>query len=392
MDANLAAAIELMAVPGEAGRESAICAELRRRLAALGVPEGCMTNDNAHRRSELAGGEVGNLIVRLDGRGRGERRMLTTHMDTVPGAVGSKPRLDGDRVRNDAPGKALGADARAGCACLLAAVAALVAKRGDHPPRTLVFFVQEEIGLAGSKQLDVTLLGSPLPAMAFNFDGGDAEEIANAVIGTERLHVELSGVAAHTSRAQKGISCAVILAEALAELERDGWVGEVQRDGGWATANLGILRGGAGSNVVMPELYALAECRSFDLGFRARVLEAWRAAFRAAVERANAKAASRGVEGRAAVSFRPGPEYPPYSLPEDAPSVLAARRAIEGLGRAPRLFRHAGGMDSCNLVTKGIPAVGLGMGDRQAHSAGEWLDVPHFLDACRLAAALAVGG
>ncbi|HOX05764.1 MAG TPA: M20/M25/M40 family metallo-hydrolase [Planctomycetota bacterium] len=389
MDRNLTAAIELMAVPGEATKEAVIAAELRRRLAVLGVPASCIVDDGAHGR--IGGGEAGNLIVRLDGRGRGERRMLTTHMDTVPGAVGSKPRLDGERVRNDAPGKALGADARAGCACLLGAIEALMAKRGDHPPRTFVFFVQEEIGLVGSKHLDAKLLGEPFPAMAFNFDGGDAEEIANAVIGTERLHIDLTGVAVHTSRAQLGISCAVILAEALAELERDGWVGEVKRDGGWATSNLGILRGGTGSNVVMPELYALAEVRSFDLGFRAKVLEAWRTAFRAAVERANAKAAGRNVTGHAAVAFRPGPEYPPYTLPEDAPVVLAARRAIEALGRTPRLFKHAGGMDSCNIVVKGIPAVGLGMGDRGAHSVDEWLDVPHFLDACKLAVSLATG-
>ncbi len=389
MNPNLTAAMELMSVPGEATRESVIAAELRRRLAALGVPEGCIVDDGANRR--IGGGEAGNLIVRLDGHGRGERRMLTTHMDTVPGAVGSKPRLEGERVANDAPGKALGADARAGCACLLAAIEALMAKKGDHPPRTFVFFVQEEIGLVGSKHLDASLLGDPRPAMAFNFDGADAEELANAVIGTERLHIDLTGLAVHTSRAAQGISCAVILAEALAALEADGWVGEVTRDGGWATSNLGVLRGGTGSNVVMPELYALAEVRSFDLGFREKVLDAWRAAFRSAAERANGKAASRGVEPRAAVAFRPGPEYPPYALPDDAPVVLAARRAIEALGRTPRLFKHAGGMDCCNIVTKGIPAVGLGMGDRGAHSVGEWLDVPHFLDACKLAVALATG-
>jgi tripeptide aminopeptidase len=48
-------------------------------------------------------------------------------------------------------------------------------------------------------------------------------------------------------------------------------------------------------------------------------------------------------------------------------------------------------MDTCNVVAKGIPAVGLGMGDRAAHSVDEWVDVPHFLDACRLAVDLATG-
>lgn len=390
MDPNLALVIELMAVPGEAGKESRIARRVRDILVEMGVPVSSIVHDEAHRRSEF-GGEVGNMVVRLGGRRPGAHRMLTTHLDTVPGAVSSQPHLEGDRVINAAPGKALGADARAGVACLLAAARALVDRKGDHPPRTLVFFVQEELGLVGSKGLDIGLFGRPLPEMCFNFDGSDADEVANVVIGTERLHIELSGVAAHTLRADKGISCAVILAEALAELERDGWVGLVQRDGGWATSNLGILRGGTGSNVTMPELYALAECRSFSLGFRGQVIAAWRDAFRHAVERANAKAAARGVSGCAAVNFRPGPEYPPYELPEDAPVVLVARRAIEKCGRTSRLLRHAGGMDTCNVVAKGIPAVGLGMGTRQAHSAEEWLDVPHFLNACRLAVELAVG-
>jgi tripeptide aminopeptidase len=317
--------------------------------------------------------------------------MLSTHMDTVPGAVGSEPRLDGDRIVNDAEGSALGGDARCGVAVLLAAARALMKKKGDHPPRTLCFFVQEEVGLVGTSHLDVSLLGEPLPDACFNFDGGDIEQIANRVIGTERMNINLTGVAVHTALAYKGINCAVIFAEALAEIAREGWFGEVKRDGGWATSNVGVIRGGTGSNVTMPELYALAECRSFDYDFRCRVLDAWRAAFRGAVERANTAAEERGVEGLAGVEFSQGPEYKPYALPADHPAVVAAWEAIEKTGRKPGLFDHAGGMDTCNIVSKGIPAVGLGMGDRAAHSIDEWINVPHFLDACRVAVELAVG-
>jgi tripeptide aminopeptidase len=390
MDPNVRTLIELIRIPGETGREEAISAEVAGRLREMGVPPEDIASDGAHRRSEY-GGEVGNLVVRFPGRRAGEHRMLSTHLDTVPGAVGSEPRLEGDRIVNAAPGRALGGDARCGVACLLAAARALAERKGDHPPRTLCFFVQEEVGLVGSGHLDVSLLGDPPPEVCFNFDGGDVARVANRVVGTERMKIDLTGVAAHTSRAGQGISCAVIFAEALAEIQREGWFGEVRRDGGWAASNLGVVRGGSGTNVTMPELHALAECRSFDLDLRARVLGAWRAAFEGAVERANAAAARRGVEGRAAVAFSPGPEYKPYALAEDHPAVVTARRAVERTGRTAVLFDHTGGMDTCRLVSRGIPAVGLGMGDHAAHSAGEWIDVGQFLDACRVAVELALG-
>jgi tripeptide aminopeptidase len=391
MDENVRTLIELIRVPGEAGKESAISAEVRRRLREMGVPAGNMVTDNAHQQSEY-GGEIGNLIVRVPGTRPGPHRMLSTHLDTVPGAVGSEPRVDGERIVNAAAGKALGGDARCGVAILLAAARALMEMKGDHPSRTLCFFVQEEVGLVGSKALDVSLLGDPIPDEGYNFDGGDMEQIANKVVGTERMNIEVRGLAAHTGRAGQGISAAVIFAEALAELKREGWVGEVTRDGGWATSNIGIVRGGTGSNVTMPELYGLAECRSFGLDYRAKVLAAWRAAFEAAAARANQEARLRDVEPCAAVSFSQGPEYRPYELPADHATVVAAKRAIENVGREPVIFEHRGGMDTCNIVAKGIPAVGLGMGDRRAHSVEEWIDVNHFLDGCRVAIELATEG
>ncbi|MBT4502405.1 MAG: hypothetical protein HOC74_32020 [Gemmatimonadetes bacterium] len=50
---------------------------------------------------------------------------------------------------------------------------------------------------------------------------------------------------------------------------------------------------------------------------------------------------------------------------------------------------HAGGMDCCQIAARGIPSIGLGMGEFAAHSVDEWVDVPEFLKACKVAVALA---
>ena len=101
----------LLPIEGAPSKEAAVAAEIRERLIAAGVPAESIVHDNAQDQSEY-GGEVGNLIVHLDGHRQGPRVMFSTHMDTVPDAVGCKPRLEREsaRIVNDAPGRALGGD------------------------------------------------------------------------------------------------------------------------------------------------------------------------------------------------------------------------------------------------------------------------------------------
>ena len=158
--------MQLLSIPGPPGEELAVVDYLRRELTAMGVGAESILTDKAHEQSEY-GGNTGNLIVRLDGHGRGPRRLFSAHMDTVPGAVGAIPRLDATNgtIVNDALGKALGGDNRTGCAVLMQVARLLCGRAADHAPTTLVFFVQEEVGLVGARGMDVPLLGLPTATM-----------------------------------------------------------------------------------------------------------------------------------------------------------------------------------------------------------------------------------
>lgn len=129
MDRNVTELMDLLVVPGASTKEEEINEYLIARLLDLGVPREAIQSDETHRQSEY-GGAVGNLVVRLDGHGRGERIMLSTHMDTVPSVVGCKPKIDGDRIVNAASDRALGGDARCGCVCVLVAIRAVLDLRG----------------------------------------------------------------------------------------------------------------------------------------------------------------------------------------------------------------------------------------------------------------------
>jgi tripeptide aminopeptidase len=381
--------LALLAIPGPPAEEAAVAEHLRGALVAAGVDPGCITMDEAQRQSEY-GGNTGNLIVRLDGHRRGPRRMFSAHMDTVPGAAGAIPRLDeaGGRIVNDAPGKALGGDNRTGCAVLLHIARTLCQRRGDHSPTTLVFFVQEEVGLVGSRGLDVSRLGEPKPAMCFNFDIDDADEFITAVIGTERFTIDIEGIAAHSGiNPADGVSAAMIAAVALTELTHGGWHGVIAKPDGRGTANVGILRGGTGSNVVMPALHILAEARSYDVAFRKSIIRVWQETF---VRAAAACRNRTGVAGQ--VRFGPGPTYEAFALEKSSAVVQTALAAAQRCGLNPRCMSNDGGMDANWIVAHGIPTVTIGCGQRHIHMPAEEVDLRQFTLACRLAVELATDG
>lgn len=387
-DETLNDLLTLLPIPGPPAQEGEVAAWLRARLASMGIPDGQMVHDRAQEQSEY-GGEVGNLIVHLPGRLPGPRLLFSTHMDTVPIAVGCRPRLDTERGRivNDAAGTALGGDNRLGCAALLHLARALLARSGDHPPVALVFFVQEEVGLVGSRGLDLALLGDPLPEMCVNLDGGPADEFVTAVIGAERFTVDVTGIAAHAgAHPADGLSAAVLASRAIAGLDAAGWHGRIEKPEGVGSANVGILRGGQGSNVVMPHLHILAEARSHDPAFRRRIIERWQEEFtRVSEEMCN----SKGERG--SVAFGSGPTYEAFALDESEAVVQSALAAAQRMGMAARLVSNDGGMDANRIVAHGIPALTVGVGQRSVHQPEEWIDLADFERVCRLLVEMAAG-
>ncbi len=374
----------LLPIKGAPGHEGAIAAELRERLIAAGVPADNILHDNAQDQSEY-GGEVGNLIVHIDGRRQGPRVMFSTHMDTVPDAVGCEPRLEKaeGRIVNDAAGRALGGDNRLGCAILLTLARELVALKGDHQSATLVFFIQEEVGLVGARGLDLSKLGEPRPSMCVNLDGGPVHELVTAVTGTQRFTIDISGIPSHAGRPGGGVSAGIIASTALAQLHADGWHGVIERDGKQGSANLGIVEGGQGSNVVMPAMSILAEARSHNPEFRARIIEAWKDAFCSAIDKVEN---SQGDKG--AVSFGPGPTYESFALSDDEPIVRKTVAAADKCGFEIKTVTNNGGMDANWIVAHGIPAVTIAVGQRQVHTADEWIHLGDFEKALRLVVAL----
>lgn len=373
----------LLVVPGRSREEGRIQQAIRDELVAMGVAESAIEADTAHKRIP-GGGEAGNLIVKLPGTRRGPRRLLMAHVDTVPICFGADPVIRGDRIVSRNPTTGLGGDDRAGVGVILTAVREILQQQLPYPPLTLLFCVQEEIGLYGARYVSVPKLGKP--SLCFNFDGGAPSEICIGATGDYAIEITVHGQASHAGvHPELGVSAITIAAMAIADLQVNGWLGTIEKGKRRGTSNVGIVHGGDVTNVVTPLVTLKAEARSHDPVFRKKIVEAFEKAF---VQAARLKSAD-GKTGR--VEFRAELKYESFCLPTDAPVVDSVRTAIHAAGLKPSLRIGNGGLDANWMVAHGLPTVTLGCGQNQIHTVDEFLHIPSFLDGCRVALHLATG-
>jgi tripeptide aminopeptidase len=380
--------MRFLAVEGITGQEKAVAAETARALQEVGVPAGAIRYDNAHERIPLPT-QTGNLLVHLPGNRPGPRLLFMTHLDTVPLCAGAVPVRTGARIKAKGA-TALGGDNRTGVAVLVTLAATLRERGLPHPPLTLLFTVREESGLFGARHLDPRELGDV--RMGFNVDGGKASDLAIGAVGAERWEVDITGKASHAGvHPDKGISSTLVAALALADIHKGGWFGKIRKKDGAGTSNVGSFGGkdgksaGEATNVVTDYVHIRGEARSHDTKFAKAIVKAYKEAFTGAAGKV------LDHEGRKAkVKFASRLDYYPFKLKENAPVVLQAEAAARKIGLEPNLRVGDGGLDANWLVKHGIPTVTFGAGQNKIHTIEEYVEIPLFLEGCRMALALAV--
>lgn len=381
-DAAIRRVMDLIEIPGKSCHEDLVAEYLTKALVKAGVSKKSLTHDTAHRRSP-AGGNLGNMIVKLPGTVKGPRRLLMAHMDTVPLAVGCKPIRKGNIVRPKERTTALGGDNRAGCATVLSAVCELLEQKIDHPPLTLLFTVQEEIGLRGARFLTASKLGKP--ELCFNWDGRDPAGLVIGAVGANYLSVDITGIASHAGvHPEDGVNAAVVASVALADLQQNGWHGLIEKGKQAGTSNLGVIEGGAATNVVMPECKLQAEARSHQRKFRDRITSEFEKAFSRAVK------SVKTADGRTGqFTMTEDVRYEAFKIKASDACVKMAMKAVESLDLKAHTIIGNGGLDANWLTAHGFPTVTMGCGQHSIHTVDEFLDVDEYLNACDVALKLA---
>ena len=378
--------MKMMAIAGPSGRESAIMRFITEALCRAGLAKSAFKFDHAHRHSPFEGC-CGNLIVKLPGTGRlrrAPRRLLMAHVDTVPICVASKPVRQGGWIRSGRHDTGLGADNRSGAAAVLHAAVSILEKKLAHPPLTLLWTVQEEVGLIGARHVSIRDLGKP--RLAFNFDSGAPEKLIIGATGAYRMTIDVEGIASHAGvHPDMGVSAVVIASLAIAQLHKDGYLGTVCKGRRTGTSNIGVIQGGQATNVVTPHVRLAAELRSHNPTFRNVILDRFRRAFQRAARQVRNKAGACGK-----IRFDVRIDYEAFKLNRREAAVVAARDAAQAVtGRTPEMTIVNGGLDANWLTCRGIATVTLGAGQHGAHTVDEVLNISEFLGGCRMAVRLA---
>jgi tripeptide aminopeptidase len=379
--------LRLLAVDGITGQEEAIGQAVVAELIAGGVPRKSIRFDKAHTKIPLPT-QTGNLIVTLPGTRVAPRRLFMAHLDTVPLGAGAVPRRKGTRII-PAGKTALGGDDRTGVGCLLTMILTLLEAKLPHPPLTILFTVREESGLWGARFIDASDLGHP--ALGFNVDGRSPREITIGAVGAERWDAEIFGRAAHAGvHPEEGVSAALVAGLALAQVHQDGWFGKVKRNGREGTSNVGSIgdrdgrSAGQATNVVTDYVLVRGEARSHDPKFVRQITAAYRDAF----ERA-ARQVKNIRDESARLKFHKRLDYHPFRLKENSPVVRLTQAACAQAGWTPMLRITNGGLDANWMTRHGIPTITFGAGQNEIHTVEEYVEIADYLDACRLALALA---
>lgn len=358
----------LCAIASPFGRERACAGAVARELRTMGID---VEEDGA---AAGSGAECGNLLARIPGRG--ERTiLLCAHLDTVPEAGRIEPVVeDGGWV--SAGDTILGADNKAAVAVILE-LARRVAIEGSPVGLELLFTVSEENALAGAKAFDVTSLRS---AWGYVFD--HASPIGEIVVASPtyyRLDAAFHGAAAHAGiRPEDGRSAIEAAARAVAAMT----LGRIDRE---TTANIGTIDGGqaGGTNVVPERCRLVGEARSLDPAKAEAVVAGL---IEHIHDAANTPHCACDVDVTTARLFDG------YRHPANAPAVLAAERALAGLGYATARRTTGGGSDANVFEAAGLHCTNLANGTEHNHETRErvavaalegMLDVAFaLLDAC----------
>jgi tripeptide aminopeptidase len=319
----------------------AVSAELR----GLGLS---VTEDDA---GAAIGGDCGNLLARIPGRG--ERWLLfCAHLDTVPAAAPIEPVVR-DGAWQNANEAILGADNKVAVATMLALARRLAAAPAEVGVE-LLFTVGEELALAGAKEFEVGVLRSRL---GYAFDS--ASPLGGVVVDSPthyRIAAELRGVAAHAGvRPEMGRSAILAAARAIANMR----LGRIDSQ---TTANIGTIGGGSAANVVPDRCWLVGEARSLE-GARAEQL---------ASELVECLTdAANDPECECDLDVTVERQFEGYRVRPSSPEVALAFDALRDCGHEPAPTTSGGGSDANALRAHGVAVLNLANGTERNHEPGE---------------------
>ncbi len=266
----------------------------------------------------------------------------------------------------------LGADDKAGIACIMSAAAQLMAHPEiPHGPVRICFTCDEEIG-HGVDHVDLKTLGAHV---GYTLDGGGTGEIDGETFSADLAVVTITGVNIHPAIARGRMINAVRIAAAFVErmpwqalspettCDRARFLHPYKIDGGVASTSIRVL------------------LRDFDtpkLAEKAKLLQG-------IAELLMAEHPGAKIDVKVTPQYRNMAE----GLVKEPRALDFAEVAMKRVGLSPKRTIVRGGTDGSRLTELGLPTPNLSCGEHNLHSPLEWTCVEEMEIAARVLVELA---
>lgn len=352
---------ELVKIYAPSGGEKEVFEYLKKALKRLGAR---VSEDKAN---EVTGGNSGNLIAVFSANCEGLPSVaFTGHMDCVEVCKGIEPVLE-DGVFRSKGDTILGGDDKAGVAAILEGLAMMKETMIPHGKITVIFTIEEESSLGGSKNFDKKYAEGVDFGYVLDADG-PAGTVINEGPSEYKVFCTMHGKAAHAGiEPEKGINAIKMAAHAISKMPS----GRIDEE---TTCNVGVIEGGTATNVVAAKCTIQAEVRSRSREKLMKVVGEMVDACK------SAEAAFPG--GKAEVEATE--LYTGFKVDPQHPAVRLFRQACGAKGFKVQMSATGGGSDA-NWFNKGaFPALLVGVGMTDFHTPAESLKEKDLYDAAEL--------
>ena len=353
--------IEMTKIDATSNKELPMQKYMERELRKLG---GKVFVDNAGKKFDTTA--QGNVMARFAGTVKSKPFILCAHLDTVAPCTNVKASIKNGKVVTD--GKTvLGADDRAGLAIILEVIKTLKESKEDYPPIEVACTLCEEDGMYGAKYFDASFLQG---REGLILDDEYPEELIINAPKAYVFRIKIIGKAAHAGVCpEKGISALEVAAKAISMMK----LGRIDK---LTVANLGIVSGGMGTNVVMPEIYIKGEARSRNLPALEKQVKHMKECFKKAE-----KFYTKKIDGKIVkpvIKIEQELKYPLLDISKKLPLIKYILSRAKANGIKMETKSCGGGFDSNILASKGLLMPIIGVGYHDNHTVKEWLDIKAF--------------
>lgn len=352
---------DLVKIPSPSGYERGMAVYVEKKLFKCGWE---VWNDGAGTKNDS---DTGDVYAYLEKDKTLPTVVFSAHLDTVQ-KVGDqvKPIVKDGIIKSDGT-TILGADNKAGVACLLTVASEI--NKEDLKNNLLFFFpTREEAGVMGSSRFE---FDKSKIKYVFNLDSSDVPGVfIYRSLGYINFEIIVQGKSAHAAKAyESGLDAIGVACDLRGQLS----VGR-NLDEGW-TMNVGKIVGGGATNVVCDEVVMSGEIRAFDKKIMDEVIKDIRQ-----------KCSQISRKSKAGIKVKIDEEsyVPPFEGKPNGKLVEICQKASVACGLSFYIATSFSTSDANMYSGKGYQTISVSRGGKKAHSVDEEISIIDLENAYRL--------